>query len=143
MKSKEHQSCEHILREHGYRVTEGRVTLLMFMKSSKHPLSVNAIQEGIPSKIDKVTLYRALEDFSKSKIIAKVNFHNTATYYEFIHKDHHHHHIVCENCGKIEDIETCNGENLQKELLKSSKNFDLITSHSLEFFGVCKKCSAK
>jgi Fe2+ or Zn2+ uptake regulation protein len=143
MKSKELLASEDLLQEHGYRVTTGRVALLMFLKQSKKPLTAGEIQKGMNSRIDKVTLYRALEDFTKSKIVGKIKLQDTAIYYEFFHKDHHHHHIVCENCGKIEDIEHCEQTNLQKEVLKSSKNFSIINSHSLEFFGVCKSCNKK
>ena len=141
MNSKEISACEDLLQEHGYRVTTGRVALLMFLKQSKKPLTAGDIQKGINSQIDKVTLYRALEDFTKSKIVGKVHLQDTATYYEFLHKDHHHHHIVCEKCGRIEDIEYCDQTNLQKEALRSSKGFSTINSHSLEFFGLCKLCS--
>lgn len=140
MKSKDVLLNEQVLQEHGYRVTTGRVALLMFLKQSKKPLTAGEIQKGMNNKIDKVTLYRALEDFTKSKIVGKINLQGTASYYEFLHKDHHHHHVVCEKCGKIEDIEHCEQANLQKGVLKSSKNFFSINSHSLEFFGLCKSC---
>ena len=139
MKSKDTSISQELLKKHRYRVTEGRVALLNFLSSSKKPLSIAEIQKEMTHKMDKVTLYRALEDFVSSKIIAKVNLQSTATYYEFIHNDHHH-HIVCEKCGKIEDIENCNQIDLQKEMIKSSKHFSVVSSHSLEFFGVCKMC---
>lgn len=141
MKSTDVFYFEEILRDHGYRVTGRRVRLLMFLSNSKTPLSAANIQKELDHNMDKVTLYRALEDFVKSKIIGKVNLQGTATYYEFLHKDHHHHHIICEKCGKIEDIENCNQVNMIKETLKHSKLFSTIHSHSLEFFGVCNTCS--
>jgi Fur family ferric uptake transcriptional regulator len=141
MKSKDILACEALLQEYGYRLTPGRIALLMFLKKAIKPLSAGDIQKKLGHKMDKVTVYRALEDFAISKIVAKINLQDTATYYEFLHEDHHHHHIVCEKCGKIEDIENCNQTNLQKEILKHSKSFTTINSHSLEFFGVCKACS--
>lgn len=141
MKSKDVVLFEELLRENGYRITPARIALLTFLSHSKNPLTVGDIQKEMKHKMDKVTLYRALEDFAKSKIVGKINLQDTATYYEFLHEDHHHHHIVCEKCGKIEDIENCNQTNLQKEVLKHSKSFAGINSHSLEFFGVCKACS--
>lgn len=143
MKSKEVLFYEETLQEHGYRITPGRIALLTFLRKTKKPITASDIQKKMEHKMDKVTLYRALEDFSKSKIIAKINLQDTVTYYEFIHEDHHHHHIVCEECGKIEDIENCNQTSLQKEILKSSKSFKIINSHSLEFFGICNTCSKK
>ena len=132
-----------MLQENGYRITKGRVELLMFLKQNKNPLSAGDIQKQMNYKMDKVTLYRALEDFATSKIVVRVNLQGASTYYEFLHKDHHHHHIVCEKCGKIEDIKNCNQSNLQKEVLKHSKSFNTVNSHSLEFFGICKLCNKK
>ncbi len=143
MKSKDTLACEALLQEHGYRVTTGRIALLVFLRQSKKPLTASELQKGMNVPIDKVTLYRALEDFVQSKIVEKINLQDTSTYYEFLHKDHHHHHIICESCGKIEDMAHCEQVNLQKEILRSSKQFASITSHSLEFFGICKPCSKK
>lgn len=143
MKSNERIACEELLSKHGFRVTSGRTELLLFLKQSKRPLSVAAIQKGVNISMDKVTLYRALEDFSKLKIITKVNLQSPLTYYEYIHDNHHHHHIICERCNTIEDIETCKQTNLQKNILTHSKKFSAVTSHSLEFFGICKECSLR
>lgn len=141
MKSKDTLLIEKLLQEHSYRLTTGRIALLLFLSDAKKPLSATDIQKNMNQKMDKVTLYRALENFSKSNIITKVNLKSTSTYYELIRADRHHHHIVCEQCGKIEDIENCDQMNIQKEVLSYSKSFKTVTSHSLEFFGVCKMCS--
>ena len=141
MKSKDILLFEELLREHGYRITPARIALLSFLSHLKKPLTAADIQKDMVYKMDKVTLYRALEDFVQSKIVGKINLHDNVTHYEFLHNGHHHHHIVCEKCGKIEDIEHCNQASLQKEVLKHSKNFTVINSHSLEFFGICKVCS--
>ena len=138
--SKEVLELESLLKENGYRVTAGRVMLLSFLKKSKKPLSVADIQNSLGNSLDRVTLYRALEDFSKSKIVVKINLNTSSAYYEYIHTGHHHHHIICEGCGKIEDITHCDQADIQKEILKHSKTFKKINSHSLEFFGICKRC---
>jgi Fur family ferric uptake transcriptional regulator len=141
MKSKDTLIIEGLLKAHNYRLTPGRIALLIFLKQSKKPLSTSQIQSDMNYTLDKVTLYRALEDFSNSKIITKIKLNDIATYYEFVHNGHHHHHIICEQCGKFEDIENCNQTSIQREILKHSKGFMLVTSHSLEFFGICKECS--
>lgn len=143
MKTKDTLFAEELLQKNNYRITPGRIALLFFLRDAKKPLTATEIQKKITHTMDKVTLYRALEDFSRSKIVAKINLQDTAIYYEFLHADHHHHHIICEKCGKIEDIENCNQSNLQKEILKYSKNFTQINSHSLEFFGICKTCNKR
>lgn len=57
--------------------------------------------------------------------------------YECIFDRHHHHHIVCRTCGKIENVEACILGELEKMLAQKGYT-DL--SHSLEFFGVCESC---
>lgn len=143
MKTKDILIWEELLRGKGYRVTTKRILLLVALSRSKKPLTVGELQKETGHCMDKVTLYRALEDFATSKIVVRVNLNDSAAYYELLHKDHHHHHIVCEKCGKIEDIKHCKQTNLQKETLKHSKNFSIINSHSLEFFGLCKSCNKK
>lgn len=131
--------CEELLVRHKYRITKGRVSLLTHLKNTKKPLTVKEIRKSLA--IDKVTLYRALEDFVASRIVAKINLYNDVAHYEFIHTGHHHHHVVCEQCGTIEDIELCEQKNLEKSVLKESKRFSIVTSHALEFFGICKSCT--
>jgi Fur family ferric uptake transcriptional regulator len=143
MHVKDFEVEKHLLREHGYRATEGRMRLLNVLRSTHTPRTVNELYKYLHSILDKVTLYRALEDFAQSKIVTKVNLVEGVIHYEFLHKDHHHHHIVCEVCGKIEDIESCDQTNLIKETLSHSKQFKVINSHALEFFGTCSSCCRK
>lgn len=143
MATKDLEVDKQLLKEHGYRVTEGRLHLLSVLRSTHTPRTANELYKHLHTKIDKVTLYRALEDFAQSKIVTKVNLVEGVMHYEFLHKDHHHHHIVCEVCGKIEDIESCDQTSLLKETLSHSKQFKVINSHALEFFGVCISCSKK
>lgn len=122
-------------------MTEGRVDILVTLKSFHKPLTALQLHEKV--SCDKVTLYRALEDFAQKGIVKKITLQGRALYYEFAHEDHHHHHIVCTDCGSIEDIEACNETSLQSTVLARSQSFVSIASHSLEFFGLCKMCFKK
>lgn len=140
MKNKNLLEVEALLKENNFRLTKGRIDLLLFLKSTKKPLTAKDIQEGLSISLDKVTLYRALEDFVLARIVQKVNLKNNSNYYEFINTHHHHHHIVCEKCGKIEDVEICSQDVLEKQAVAHSKVFSKVHSHSLEFFGICHSC---
>ena len=54
-------------------------------------------------KIDLVTLYRTLASFEKNKLVKRVDLHKDAIYYEL--NLEHHHHIVCVECGKVDDLQ--------------------------------------
>lgn len=129
-----------LLRKGGYKVTPGRVAILEVLESSRKPLSVAQVLRKLPEKLNQTTIYRALEALAESGFVRKVNLRHAHTHYELVIGMKHHHHIVCEHCGIVEDIENCNTQNLEQTALKKSQAFASIRSHSLEFFGICKKC---
>jgi Fur family ferric uptake transcriptional regulator len=54
-----------------------------------------------------------------------------------IDEKNHHHHLVCNSCGKIEDIRL-NEQKFIKEVAVKSQF--LVDHHHLEFFGYCSNC---
>lgn len=125
------------LKAHGYRLTKPRQEIFAVLKHK--PQSVTEILVQLHEKklkIDKVTVYRTLENFVKIGLVAETQFKDGVSVYELADHEHHH-HVLCENCGQIEDI--CLDENLLLKTAKKSSSF-LIKSHRLEFFGLCQKC---
>jgi len=125
------------LAAHGCRMTKPRQEIFAVLNHS--PQSVVEIIEKLKKKnlsVDKVTIYRSLTNFVKLGLVEETQFKDKISVYELA--DHkHHHHLVCEKCGKIEDI--CLDENLLVQAVKKVSSFQ-IKSHHLEFFGFCKKC---
>lgn len=105
-----------------------------------YPQSISEILSLLRKRgaaVDRVTVYRALNCFFKMGIISKIQFKDKSAKFELILKDHHHHHLVCDNCGSVEDIPLDDEYLLQK--ISQETDFQ-IKSHSLEFFGICRKC---
>lgn len=86
--------------------------------------------------VDKVTIYRILETFYKKDLVKRLEFGEGKYRYELAGDDHHH--LICESCGKVEDISDCHISELEKEI--SQKKKFLVKRHQLEFFGVCSSC---
>ncbi len=127
-----------ILKDAKLKITPTRIAVLERLHNSHKPLSVADLMKQLKN-IDSVTLYRTLESFADKKIIARILISQDRAHYEFVH--HHHHHIVCTGCGAVADIPHCDTDVLEKTALKHAKNFAQISSHSLEYFGLCKKCA--
>ncbi len=126
------------LKTAGLKITGARLELLDILKHAKKPLSIKEIARQMGQrKPDMVTLYRNAESLQNLGLVKQINFQDRQAYFELT--DSHHHHLICEECGKISDVADCNIQNIQKEILKKS-NFNKINRHSLEFFGLCKKC---
>lgn len=134
------KGLEVILKEARLKVTKNRLLILGVFSEDCKPLSADDIFRKLHSHhINLVTVYRTLLSFERAKIITKVDLSRESVYYELA--SHHHHHIVCIDCGVIESFDGCGLEGLAKKTLHTSVKFDTIDKHSLEFFGVCKKCA--
>lgn len=126
-----------LIKSKGQRVTSQKKEVLCALQ--KKPLTVVDIFESVNTKnmkVDKATIYRILTGFMKLGIVKEIYLKDREARYELSNNGHHH-HLVCEQCGDIEDVTLCE-DLLLKEVRKQS-SFK-IKSHSLEFFGSCKNC---
>lgn len=131
------------LRAAGYKATPGRLALLELLRKSKKPLGIPEISKGLRGKkMDQVTLYRALATLEKIGLVRKVDLRHGHADYEFAHQDDHH-HLNCLKCGKIQDFSGCDLGAVIRKALKKNPGFAEVSQHSLELFGLCKKCAAK
>lgn len=130
-----------ILYSRSQRITAPRLEILGILKANHNPLTISEIHGKIKNKhIDIATVYRTVNLFNELNIVNEIDFKDEFKRYELIYDRHHHHHIVCRKCKRIENVETCILDELEKILTK--KGYTDI-SHSLEFFGVCGKCRYK
>jgi len=85
------------------------------------------------------TIYRNLNEMLQKDIVSEVKIANKKDYFEL--KKDKHVHLVCQNCGKIEDFEiTTDDISRQIELRTGDKVLDA----TLCFDVICKDClSAK
>jgi len=123
----------------GLKITPARLVILEAFSDKCHPLSAEDIYKKIrKNEIDLVTVYRTLISFEKVGILRKVDLHKGSQFYEI--NKHHHHHVICNKCGFIEELDGCNIEKYTSKISSKLSNFNIIKDHSLEFFGLCKKC---
>ncbi|MEO8446790.1 MAG: Fur family transcriptional regulator [bacterium] len=129
-----------ILNSRSQRITAPRLDILTILKANHNPLTISEIHGKIKkNKIDLATVYRTINLFAELGIVYEIDFKDEFKRYELVYDRHHHHHIVCKKCKRVENVEACVLEELEKLLNK--KGYSDI-SHSLEFFGVCARCNA-
>ncbi len=128
-----------MLKENGLKNTPARWAILDVFSADRRPINADHIREKLKKRdVNLVTIYRTLASFEAADIIRRLDIHKESAYYELALD--HHHHIVCTECGMIEDFEGCDVENATRGILKHS-TFQSINTHSLELFGVCKRCA--
>lgn len=126
------------LKKNGYRITKPRQEIIKVLKS--YPLTVSDIHHLLTRKnirIDLASVYRTLELFVELGIVRRIEIGGDKNRYELSDEENHHHHLVCNNCGTIEDI-TVNENSLLEEV--NNKSAFKIDHHHLEFFGLCRDC---
>lgn len=129
------------MKKEGHRTSKTRKAVIEVLEESKLPLSVSEILEQLHKtnlQVNKTTVYREIEKLLHHELIKDIYLGDEKVRYELAHRQHHH-HIVCVQCKKIEDVKIPRKVESLDEVLVKQSDFALI-SHSLEFFGVCKEC---
>lgn len=131
-------SLQKTLHKKGYRLTNQRQKILSALTST--PQSVEEVMASLrktTTKIDRVTVYRSLDRFVDLGVVGKTQFKDKTAKYELLTDKKHHHHLVCDKCGFIEDIAI--DESILLRSVSKKTSF-LVKSHCLEFFGLCTDC---
>jgi Fe2+ or Zn2+ uptake regulation protein len=127
------------LKAKNLKIMPARLKVLDILTHNKSPISIAQITARLPKGVfDTVTVYRAMETLLEVGLARQVLLNNRSALYETAERAHHH-HLICRDCGVVEDVKRCNVEKITDRVLQNS-NFSDITSHSLEFFGVCNSC---
>lgn len=132
--------CKTELNEAALRATPARLALMKLLETANTPLDVQSMISFLEKqhiKTDPATVFRIINMFTDKGLVKQIQLHEGKFRYELTNKPAHH-HLVCEHCGSIEDISSCNIAALEKEI-ENKKQFT-VTNHSLEFFGICKQC---
>ncbi len=129
------------LSEQGYRLTPQRVMILSAIEDSADHISAEEIYAQIVVKYPNVnisTVYRTLELLKRLGLVTETDLGGGRVRYHSAEKGHHH-HLVCQKCGTIIDIDESTLARLQDVLLHRY-NFSAELRH-LAIFGRCVDCS--
>jgi len=128
------------LSDQGYRLTPQRMMILSAIENSDDHISAEEIYAQVVTKYPYVnisTVYRTLELIKELGLVTETNLGEGRVRYHPADKGRHH-HLVCQECGTIIDLNESVLSSLKSALLKEYKfNADL---RHLAIFGRCAKC---
>ncbi|WKZ57953.1 MAG: transcriptional repressor [Bdellovibrionota bacterium] len=131
------------LRAAGHRLTKARSALLDIFLAAASPLSAPQLIAELGKRklpVNKTTVYRELEFLMSQGIIRQIDLLDGRKHYELSSGGAHHHHLVCNRCGTVQCIDLPRGLDRITSAIKRTHAFE-VTSHVLEFFGLCQRCS--
>ena len=134
------------LRSTGLKATIPRLKILeLFDKSPIRHLTADDVYQMLLSEnidIGLATVYRALTQFEQAGLLERSHFESGKAVYE--KKDGpHHDHLVCIQCGHVEEFYDEEIERRQKKIAKD-RGF-AIHEHALNIFADCidPKCERR
>ncbi len=126
------------LRKLGLKVTLPRLKILeMLERSATRHLSAEEIYKRLLESHEDVglaTVYRVLTQFEAAGLIARHHFENGMAVFE-LNQGAHHDHIVCMDCGHVEEFTDAAIEARQDAIAERLKF--AIQEHSLVLYGRC------
>ena len=129
------------LSEKGYRLTPQRMMILEAVEAAEDHISAEEIYTRVCERYPNLnisTVYRTLELLKELGLATETDMGDGRVRYHSIKKGHHH-HLVCQNCGKITDLDEAALAPL-KDALYQDYGFTADLKH-MAIFGRCKKCS--
>ena len=132
------------LRRAGLKITTPRLKILDILASgaARH-LSAEDIYKSLLESHDDIglaTVYRVLTQFEAAGLVTRHHFENGMAVFELNHGSHHD-HIVCLDCGKVEEFIDSGIEERQNAVALRS-GFE-IQDHSLILYGRCRRPSCR
>ncbi len=135
--------CKTELNQAELRATPARIAVMKLLENTTTPVDVTMIKEYLDEKnieTDPATVFRIVNMFQQKGLVKQIFFNEGKFRYELAGKPEHH-HLVCDSCGQVETFADCAIPALEKDI-KKRKGFK-VTSHSLEFYGLCDNCQTK
>ena len=96
-----------LLRDRGLRATSQRVVMHRLLRDRNRHLSAEELLSEASEQLPGVslpTVYATLELFEQLGIVRRVNGGGGTLLWDT--RADTHHHMICRNCGRIEDMET-------------------------------------
>lgn len=128
------------LKNTGLKTTLPRLKILnLFEQSSVRHLSAEDVYKELLNEgedIGLATVYRVLTQFEQAGLLERHHFESGKAVFE-LKSDGHHDHLVCLQCGKVEEFYDAEIEKRQMAVAKE-RGFKL-QEHSLSLYADCIK----
>ncbi len=128
------------LKSIGLKATLPRLKVLeIFQNSTVRHMSAEDVYRillGENLDIGLATVYRVLTQFEQAGLLSRNHFETGKAVFE-LNEGSHHDHLVCLQCGRVEEFYAPEIERLQVQIAKD-RGFS-IQEHALSLYGNCLK----
>jgi len=130
-----------MLEEAGLRPTRQRVAIVEAMDESGRPDTAQALHARLlrPGRGPGLaTIYRTLQALERAGYARAFAAGEGELSYKLCDPGHHH-HLICERCGLVVEIPSCEIEQWASRAARR-RGFT-VSSHQADIFGLCGRCA--
>jgi Fur family ferric uptake transcriptional regulator len=128
------------LKTSGLKATAPRLRILDLFEHStvRHLTAEDVYRQLVNDGIDigLATVYRVLTQFEQAGLLTRHHFESGKAVFE-LNQGHHHDHLVCMQCGRVEEFFDAEIERRQTEIA-TDRGF-AIREHALYLYAECTK----
>jgi Fur family ferric uptake transcriptional regulator len=128
------------LKSSGLKATLPRLKILeVFEQSHERHLSAEDVYKALLAEdadVGLATVYRVLMQFEQAGLLSRSHFESGKSVFE-LNEGKHHDHLVCLNCGRVEEFFDPDIESRQRAI--AEKRGFTLHDHSLALYATCAK----
>jgi Fur family ferric uptake transcriptional regulator len=129
------------LRKQGLRSTDARRKIVEVVLDAEDHFTVDDLIDRLRERdhrVSRASVYRTIALLCEGGFVESREFLRGQLMYELMEGQHHHDHLICEECDKIVEFENDEIERLQEEVAQG--HGFVLSHHSLRLYGVCSEC---
>jgi Fur family transcriptional regulator, ferric uptake regulator len=134
------QDLPELLERHGVRATPRRLEVLEELAQERDDVTAQQLWSRLrdrDSRTGLATVYRTLALLSERGVVDVLSHHGGEQCYRLC-GDEHHHHLLCERCHRVVEIQECG---LDDWVATAAKQHGFVaTDHRVEIVGRCADC---
>ncbi|KGI68904.1 transcriptional repressor [Mycolicibacterium rufum] len=124
------------------RSTRQRAALTALLENIDDFRSAQELHDELRKRGEGVgltTVYRTLQQMAAAGAVDTLRTDTGESVYRLC-SEHHHHHLVCRQCGSTVEISGGEVETWAAEIARNHGFSDV--THTIEIFGICERCGA-
>lgn len=128
------------IKNSGLKATLPRIKILeVFQNTAQRHMTAEDVYKALLTEgadIGLATVYRVLTQFEQAGLLSRNHFETGKAVFE-LNQGHHHDHLVCLSCGRVEEFYDPAIEERQHAIARE-RGFEL-QEHSLALYAACTK----
>ena len=135
--------AKRVLAESGHHSGQARRALVELLDAQPCARSAIEIEDALRASdrpVARASIYRILDELERLRLVQKVQVGQDKARYEPIRTgDGHHHHLVCDTCGKVTPF---TDEGVEDAIRKVSRRVPMrVAEHEIVLHGSCQSCA--